>query len=98
MRKFPCTKCGKCCTNILLSEQTSFLNRGDGVCRHFNEEQSLCSIYETRPKICRINIQYESNYKKIYSWDEFVEVNIQACEILQKTTNNIPNWNIRSYN
>lgn len=82
MKKFPCTKCGKCCKNVFLSEKTRFLDRGDGVCKYFNEDNSLCSIYETRPKICRISTQYKANYNKIYSWDEFIEINIQACKIL----------------
>lgn len=34
---FPCTACGQCCRNVHLSDQTAYLDRGDGTCLHFNE-------------------------------------------------------------
>lgn len=82
MNLFPCTQCGKCCKNIKLSKETAYLDRGDGICKYFNTKNSLCSIYESRPEICRINSQYKKHYKKIYSWSDFVEINIQVCKAL----------------
>lgn len=82
MNIFPCTQCGKCCKNISLSKETIFLDRGDGICKYFNTKDYLCSIYEKRPEICRINNQYQNHYKKIYSWSDFVEINLQVCNAL----------------
>lgn len=81
---FPCYKCGLCCQNVDKSEETKFLDRGDGTCRHYDEETKLCTIYETRPDICRVDKQYELNYKEQYSWQEFTELNLIACKILQE--------------
>ena len=44
---FNCNKCGLCCQN--LNEYYLDLDRGDGVCRYFNEKTRLCDIYEKRP-------------------------------------------------
>lgn len=81
---FPCDGCGKCCQNLHLSSELDFLNRGDGTCINFNEIKKACSIYEDRPDICRVDIQYKKNYKNDYSWDEFVTLNLQVCEQLKK--------------
>jgi len=79
---FPCTGCGACCKAILLSPQTRWLDRGDGICRHFDESQNACTIYETRPEICNVRIMYEKQYQEQFSWSEFVAVNQKSCEAL----------------
>lgn len=79
---FPCTACGKCCRRVNLSELTIYLDRGDGVCRHFNEQTNLCSIYEERPLVCRVEDFYKAHLSEIYSWDEFVKMNIEICNKL----------------
>lgn len=79
---FPCTACGKCCRNVHLSKQTSYLSRGDGVCIHFNEHTNLCNIYQTRPLVCRVEEYYKAYLSHIYEWDEFVKLNIAICEKL----------------
>lgn len=84
MGKFPCTKCGKCCMNLDLSTETQFLNRGDGICKYFDMSNYLCSIYETRPEICRVYVQYKKNYKQLYSWDDFVKLNLKICAKLEE--------------
>ena len=57
-----CKRCGSCC-RILSSHQpdseedraiVKILNRGDGVCRHLQEDNT-CEIYLIRPDICRVN-------------------------------------------
>jgi Fe-S-cluster containining protein len=83
LKPFPCNQCGKCCLNVHLSALTQMLDRGDGVCRHLNEDMH-CSIYEKRPEICQIKLQYQLNYSKQYSWDEFITVNLEVCESLGK--------------
>lgn len=82
MNSFPCTKCGKCCMSVSLSEKTKFLDKGDGVCKYFDSSSLLCTIYDDRPDICRIDRQYENVYKDRYSWAEFVALNLAACEYL----------------
>ncbi|MEH8137622.1 YkgJ family cysteine cluster protein [Gallibacterium anatis] len=81
---FPCSACGKCCRRVNLSEQTRFLDRGDGICLHFDESTNLCKIYENRPLVCRVKDYYLANLTDQYSWEEFVFLNIKICEVLQK--------------
>ncbi|WP_423837713.1 YkgJ family cysteine cluster protein [Thalassolituus oleivorans] len=84
MRSFPCDQCGACCKNVGLSAELDFLNRGDGICKFLDMEKNLCSVYENRPSICRIDQQYKENYIKLYSWDEFIEINLSVCDSLKK--------------
>ncbi|MGL6233621.1 YkgJ family cysteine cluster protein [Aeromonas rivipollensis] len=81
---FPCTQCGLCCQHVRMSEHTIYLDRGDGVCRHYSDADQLCSIYETRPDICRVEKQYRINYSKYYSWQDYVAENISICQELQR--------------
>lgn len=80
---FPCNQCGLCCQHVHLASETRFLDRGDGTCRHFEETSRRCEIYDKRPDICRVDHQYTTHYAQQYTWDEFVAVNVQACELLQ---------------
>ncbi|WP_414120861.1 YkgJ family cysteine cluster protein [Vreelandella titanicae] len=80
---FPCSQCGLCCQHVDLATETRFLDRGDGICRHYDELSKLCSIYDERPDICRVDLQYERTYSQQYSWDNFIKVNLVACELLQ---------------
>ena len=80
---FPCTACGQCCKHVHLSEQTNYLNRGDGTCRHFDDESLLCNIYEQRPLICRIEDYYDEHLSHLYEWDGFVKMNLEVCEQLK---------------
>ena len=82
--KFPCTQCGKCCSNVHLLTEGDFLNRGDGVCMYFDVAALLCSIYDNRPEICRVGFQYNKNYSNKYSWDQFVKLNLIACSQLNE--------------
>lgn len=82
MQTFPCTQCGLCCQNVNLADETHFLDRGDGTCRHYNENSKLCTIYATRPEICQVERQYILRYADSYSWDEFVALNVQVCQVL----------------
>ncbi|MEE6076862.1 YkgJ family cysteine cluster protein [Avibacterium paragallinarum] len=78
------TNCGRGSRRVNLSEQTRFLDRGDGVCHHFNERTNLCSIYQNRPLVCRVKDYYLAHLSNQYSWEEFVRLNIEVCEILKK--------------
>lgn len=80
---FPCNQCGACCKSIRLSTLTDWLDRGDGVCRHFDDEQNTCTIYENRPDVCNVRMMYEQHYQRNLDWSEFITINQQACEKLQ---------------
>ncbi|MBW0279926.1 zinc/iron-chelating domain-containing protein [Shewanella xiamenensis] len=82
--EFPCNQCGACCRNVGSAIETQFLDRGDGICQYYHTESKLCTIYESRPLICQINKQYLLNYKTQYSWLEFIELNREACLILER--------------
>lgn len=55
MSSFECTKCGACCRAIGAFPTMDKYDRGDGVCKHLTPA-NLCAIYETRPKICRVDV------------------------------------------
>ncbi len=51
---FPCTRCGACCRSVTFIPQLAHMAWPDGACRHLTAD-NLCSIYETRPKLCRVD-------------------------------------------
>lgn len=81
--KFPCTQCGACCRHVHLADETKFLDRGDGICHHYDIDSKLCSIYETRPLICQVEKQFQLNYQDRFKWNEFIEINQAACRLLE---------------
>lgn len=76
---FPCDACGKCCQRVGDSELTAWLDRGDSVCRNFDEATRLCRIYESRPLVCRVESFYEKYLQDRFSWDEFSKMNSDIC-------------------
>nr|WP_159676003.1 YkgJ family cysteine cluster protein [Enhydrobacter sp. AX1] len=82
---FPCSSCGLCCKSLSNNPLATDLNRGDGVCRHLDEETKLCKIYTERPLVCRVEDFYNTFLTDKYSWDGFVKLNLAICEKLQKT-------------
>lgn len=83
---FPCTKCGCCCKQVYLSKLTAYLDKGDGSCKYLSNENT-CSIYKNRPDICRVDHQYNIFFSSTMSWNEFVDINIEACDFLQDSLN-----------
>lgn len=81
---FPCNACGECCCRVHQSEQTAFLDRGDGICRYFDEQTKLCTIYETRPLVCRVEDYYVAHLQQVIDWQDFVQINLAICEQWQK--------------
>ncbi|OCG58807.1 hypothetical protein A9G41_10350 [Gilliamella sp. Nev5-1] len=79
---FPCYQCGTCCCNVNRAQETQHLDNGNGTCFYYDHQTKLCTIYEDRPEICRVDKQYQLNYKDKYSWVEFVEMNMIACKVL----------------
>ena len=79
--KFKCSQCGECCRHLDRSELYRDLDRGDGICRYLTG--NLCSIYETRPLLCRVDESYEAFFSEIYTRDEYYRLNEDACRILK---------------
>lgn len=54
---FKCDMCGECCRNLDKSPIYDKLHNGDGICIYLNG--NLCSIYNDRPLICRVEKAYD---------------------------------------
>lgn len=65
-----------------MSDETLFLDRGDGVCKNFDEQTNLCTIYTERPLVCRVEEYYKKHLSEKIEWDEFVRINVKICEQL----------------
>lgn len=78
---FICNKCGECCRHVNLNTIYGKLDRGDDVCKYLRG--NLCSIYETRPLMCRIDMCYELFFKDLMSKNEYYEFNYKACDKLK---------------
>jgi Fe-S-cluster containining protein len=66
---FPCEKCGACCRAV----------------KCLRLKDNLCSIYETRPDICRVDKVYETFYKdKGITKEQFYQYDKMACRCLRK--------------
>ena len=79
---FVCTKCGACCRNLGGSSIYASLDRGDGVCMYL--DGNLCSIYEKRPLLCRVDESYNLLWRNKMSIEEYYERNFAACTELKK--------------
>lgn len=79
---FPCNSCGKCCRRIDQSSETAWLDRGDGVCRNFDESSKQCLIYSERPLVCRVEEYYVKHLADQFSWDDFLKINLEICSNL----------------
>jgi Fe-S-cluster containining protein len=80
---FPCTQCGECCRRVDASDQTRRLDRGDGVCRHFDEATKACGIYDTRPLTCRVDDYYAAHLKPQVDLLDFYRLNAELCNGMQ---------------
>lgn len=84
---FKCDCCGQCCKNITLSDMYSELNRGDGVCKFFDDKKLLCTIYDDRPLKCRVDAVYDLIFFKKMTREEYYKINYISCEQLKKIIN-----------
>ena len=57
------------------------LHNGDGVCRFLRG--NMCSIYETRPLICRVDESYEAFFKEQMSYEAYIQLNYACCKLLK---------------
>ncbi len=81
---FKCEKCGLCCQSISFSELYSHLDDGTGVCKHFDRDTSLCTIYHNRPLICRVDDAYEAFFQDEMTTEQYYEMNYAACRKLRR--------------
>lgn len=81
LSEYPCNSCGLCCKNLDHIEELKEYDRGDGVCIHLKND--LCSIYEERPLICRIDKMYDKVFYKQFSKKDYYIENLKACQKLQ---------------
>ena len=81
---FPCNQCGWCCQNLNKNELYSELDNGDGVCMFFDASQNNCDIYHARPEICNIEAMYYSTFAAAMDYEEYIQLNIEACQTVQK--------------
>jgi len=78
---FECDCCGCCCRNLNKSKLYSDLDRGDGICIYL--VGNLCSIYEKRPILCRIDECYKLYFYKFMELEEYYKLNKIECEKLK---------------
>lgn len=74
---FKCDKCGECCRHLDESELYQEIDRGDGVCKFLTD--NLCSIYDKRPLLCRVDESYELFFKSKMTKDEYDRMNYRGA-------------------
>lgn len=79
---FTCDQCGECCRHLDRSAVYAELNRGDGVCIYLAGD--MCSIYENRPLLCRVDECYEVYFKDQYTRDAYEKLNYEVCNLLKE--------------
>lgn len=79
---FECDACGECCRNLNKSDLYKDLDRGDGVCKYL--KGNLCSIYDERPLLCRVDESFELYFKNTMSKEDFYNLNYKACRFLKE--------------
>ncbi len=67
---FVCEMCGECCRNLDKSELYASLHDGNGICRYLRG--NLCSVYERRPLLCRVDECYAVFVKDKMSYKLFI--------------------------
>lgn len=82
-KKFNCDRCGLCCQNLDRSHLYDDLNSGNGVCKFFDLQNKLCTIYERRPEKCNVSKSYKF-FKDICTYEEYLLLNYKSCKILKE--------------
>jgi Fe-S-cluster containining protein len=78
---FECDCCGCCCRNLDKSELYADLDRGDGTCIYLVD--NLCSIYNERPLLCRVDECYERYFCEFMEREEYYRLNKEECKKLK---------------
>ena len=78
---FTCDACGKCCRNLDKSQVYAELDNGNGVCKYL--DGNLCSIYNDRPLLCRVDDSYDAFFSGVLSRNEYYKLNYECCSLLK---------------
>jgi len=81
---FPCTGCGLCCQNITNIQELKAYDLGNGTCKYFDHFNHVCTIYNDRPTICRVDKMFDLVYSKKFTRKEFYIENAKACNKFQE--------------
>lgn len=82
--QFYCDCCGACCSHLeQFAGLFDDLDRGDGVCRFYDPQSKLCSIYEKRPLKCRVEEGYKAFFAGAVSYEEYLAGTYKACRALK---------------
>ena len=73
---FVCDRCGACCHHLELSPLYKELDRGDGICKYLSG--NLCSIYENRPLLCRVDASYDAFFKDVFTLEIYYNLNYRC--------------------
>lgn len=73
--------CSACCHYADLVPELQSFDIGDGTCKHLKDNK--CSIYDSRPEICRTELMHKKTNPEM-SWEEYLKESEKACEILRK--------------
>ena len=92
---FPCTGCGLCCQNISSVDELKSFDNGDGVCRYFDINLKFCTIYESRPDICKVDKMFELKYRKYFSKKDFYIQNADICNQLQTLSGVVQDFRVK---
>lgn len=79
---FHCKKCGECCRNLEKSDLYKELHDGFGICKYL--KGNLCSIYEKRPLLCRVDKCYDVFFKGKMTYEKYITINQKVCRKLRK--------------
>lgn len=80
---FPCDRCGLCCQQLTGIRLYQDLDDGTGVCKYFDRNNKLCTIYDTRPLKCRVSESYVY-FQSCMSYDQYIQMNIEGCKKLKE--------------
>ena len=78
---FKCDKCSLCCRSLADNPVYKHLDRGYGTCRYLVD--NLCSIYEKRPLLCRVDEAYEVLFNDYMTKETYYAENYRMCKILK---------------
>lgn len=80
--KFKCDKCGLCCRALNRNPIFKDLDKGNGVCKYLRG--NICSIYNDRPLICRVDDSYDAFFKDSMTKEEYYQLNYKVCNQLKQ--------------
>jgi Fe-S-cluster containining protein len=84
---YPCKSCGACCRHI---SSLPALDRGDGICHHYDEATRLCTVYDDRPLVCRIDRYYEVRLREQMPAMTFYAIQAHTCAALDSDNADLP--------